>query len=62
MAPLQLQSLQWTSDGELHPTDQITLLNILIPQCIPTIQIELIKAVERMAMTQTTLTPQVCES
>jgi hypothetical protein len=62
MVPLQLQSLQWTSDGELHPTDRITLLNILIPQCIPTIQIELIKAVERMAMTQTTLTPQVCES
>jgi hypothetical protein len=62
MAPLQLQSLQWTSDGELHPTDRITLLNILIPQCIPTIQIELIKAVERMAMNQTTLTPQVCES
>ena len=62
MAPLQLQSLQWTSDGELDPTDRITLLNILIPQCIPTIQIELIKAVERMAMTQTTLTPQVCES
>ena len=62
MVPLQLQSLQWTSDGELHPTDRITLLNILIPQCIPTIQIELIKAVERMATTQTTLTPQVCES
>ena len=62
MAPLQLQSMQWTSDGELHPTDRITLLNTLIPQCIPTIQIELIKAVERIAITKTTLTPQVCES
>jgi len=62
MAPLQLQSMQWTSDGELHPTDRVTLLNTLIPQCIPTIQIELIKAVERIAMTQTTLTSQVCES
>ena len=61
MAPLQLQSMQWTSDGELHPTDRITLLNTLIPQCIPTIQIELIKAVELIATTQTTLTPQVCE-
>ena len=53
--------MQWTSDGELHPTDRITLLNTLIPQCIPTIQIELIKAVERIATTQTTLTPQICE-
>ena len=62
MAPLQLQSMQWTSDGELHPTDRKILLNTLIPQCIPTIQIELIKAVERMAMSQITLIPQVCES
>jgi hypothetical protein len=54
--------MRWTSDGELHDADRVILLNTLIPQCIPSVQTELIQAVERIALSQTTLTPQVCES
>ena len=62
MAILHLQSLRWTSDGELHDADRVILLNTLIPQCIPSVQTELIQAVERSALSQSTLTAQVCES
>ena len=62
MAILHLQSLRWTSDGELHDADRVILLNTLIPQCIPSVQTELIQAVERIALSQTTHTPQLCES
>ena len=62
MAILHLQSMRWTSDGELHDADRVILLNTLIPQCIPSVQTELIQAVERIALSQATLTPQVCES
>ena len=62
MAILHLQSLRWTSDGELHDADRVILLNTLIPQCIPSVQTELIQAVERIALSQTSLTAQVCES
>ncbi|MDC0310467.1 hypothetical protein OAL66_01885 [bacterium] len=62
MAILHIQSMRWTSDGELHDADRVILLNTLIPQCIPSVQTELIQAVERIALSQTTLTPQVCES
>ena len=54
--------MRWTSDGELHDSDRVILLNTLIPQCIPSVQTELIQAVERIALRQTTLTQQVCES
>jgi hypothetical protein len=53
MANLHLQSLRWTSDGELHDADRVILLNTLIPQCIPSVQTELIQAVERIALSQT---------
>ena len=62
MAILHLQSMRWTSDGELHDADRVILLNTLITQCIPSVQTELIHAVERIALTQISLTPQVCES
>ena len=62
MAILHLQSMRWTSDGELHDADRFILLNTLIPQCIPSVQTELIQAVERIALSQTILTPQLCES
>ena len=61
MAILHLQSMRWTSDGELHDADQVIVLNTLIPYCIPSVQTELIQVVERIALSQTTLTPQVCE-
>ena len=57
-----LQSMRWTPNGELDDADRVILLNSLIPQCIPSVQSELIRTVERIALTQTTLTPQVCES
>ena len=62
MAILHLQSMRWTSDGELDDADRLILLNTLIPQCIPSVQTALIQVVERLALSQTTLTPQVCES
>jgi hypothetical protein len=62
MAILHIQSMRWTSNGELHDADRMILLNTLIPQCIPSVQTELIQAVERIALSQTTFTPQVCES
>ena len=62
MAILHLQSMRWTSDGELDDADRVILLNTLIPQCIPSVQTELIQVVERLALSQSTLTPQVCES
>ena len=62
MAILHLQSMRWTSNGELHDADRVILLNTLIPQCIPSVQTELIQVVERLALSQSTLTPQVCES
>ncbi|MBE67802.1 MAG: hypothetical protein CL864_05005 [Cyanobium sp. SAT1300] len=62
MAILHLQSMRWTSDGELDDADRLILLNTLIPQCIPSVQTELIQVVERLALSQSTLTPQVCES
>ena len=62
MAILHLQSMRWTSDGELDDADRLILLNTLIPQCIPSVQTELIQVVERLALSQSTLTPQICES
>ena len=62
MAIFHLQSMRWTSNGELDDADLVILLNTLILQCIPSVQPELIRTVERIALTQNTLTSQVCES
>ena len=62
MPILYLQSMRWTFNGELHDADRVILLNTLIPQCIPSVQTELIQVVERIALSQTTLTPQLCDS
>ena len=50
MAGLHLQALHWSTNGELDPMDQLTVLNSLIPQCIATTQLELIRSVERLAI------------
>ena len=48
MAGLNLQSLAWTADGELVSADRLVLLNTLMPQSMPEVQLELIKAMERL--------------
>ena len=59
MAGLNLQSLAWTADGELVSADRLVLLNTLMPQSMPEVQLELIKAMERLAVEQRLSTPQL---
>ena len=62
MARLHLQALHWTTNGELDPVDQVTVLNSLIPQCIATAQLELIHSVERLAVPVNESTVQISVS
>ena len=62
MASLHLQALHWTTNGELDPMDQLTVLNSLIPQCIATTQLELIRTVERLAVPISESTVQISVS
>ena len=62
MSLLHLQALHWTSNGELDPIDQLTVLNSLIPQCIATTQLELIGSVERLALQVSESTVQISVS
>ena len=55
------QALAWTADGELDPLDRLVLLNNLIRQATPSEQIELIKAVEKLALLQPEATVQVSQ-
>ena len=59
MAGHNLQSLAWTADGELVSADRLVLLNTLMPQSMPEVQLELIKAMERLAVEQRLSTPQL---
>ena len=59
MTGLNLQTLAWSADGELVPADRLVLLNTLMAQSMPEVQIELIKAMERLAVEQRLSTPQV---
>ena len=59
MAGLHLQALHWSTNGELDPMDQLTVLNSLIPQCIATTQLELIRSVERLAIPVSQSTVQI---
>jgi len=59
MHECRLQALQWTADGELDPRDQITVINRLIPECLPTAQLELIQLLEKLATRQRLGTRQV---
>ena len=47
---LCFRSLAWTANGELNPLDKLVLLNNLIRQAKPSEQIELIQAVEKLAL------------
>ena len=56
---LCFQALAWNADGELDPLDRLVLLNNLIRQATPSEQIELIRAVEKLALLQPEATLQV---
>ena len=58
---LRFQALAWTADGELEPLDRLVLLNNLIRQATPSEQIELIQAVEKLALLQPEATVQVSQ-
>ena len=59
MTALHLQALHWSSDGELDPCDLLVVLRTLIPDSLPTTQLELIQTVEKRAICETEITLQV---
>ena len=59
MTALHLQALHWSSDGELDPCDLLVVLQTLIPDSLPTTQLELIQTVEKLAICETEITLQV---
>ena len=62
MESLNLSTLHWAEDGELIAGDRLTLLNSLLPQSIPEVQIELIRTIEALGTQQVELTALVGES
>ena len=44
MSSFSLQALHWTTDGELIPCDRLVLLNTLIRESLPDVQLELLRA------------------
>ena len=62
MAQMHLQALQWLDNGELAAADRLLILNCLIDQSMPDVQLELIALVERSTSTQELRTPQVTGS
>ena len=59
---LHLQALHWASDGDLIAADRFTLLNTLVQQSIPEVQLELIRCMECMASEEASMTTQVSNS
>ena len=62
MTFLNLQSLAWGDDGELAADDRLTLVNVLLAQSLPEVQVELIRAMERMSVASPVATPEVSVS
>ena len=62
MNSLHLQALHWANDGDLIASDRITLLNTLVQQSIPEVQLELIRCMECMVSEEASLTNQVSSS
>ena len=62
MTSLNLQSLAWGDDGELAVDDRLALVNVLIAQSLPEVQVELIRAMERMAVASAMATAEVSVS
>ena len=59
---LNLQSLAWGDDGELAADDRLALVNVLLTQSLPEVQVELIRAMERMSVASPVTTPEVSVS
>ena len=59
MTPFSIQALHWTKDGELIPCDRLVLLNTLVKDSLPDVQLELIGVVEELALAERRVTPQV---
>ena len=59
MTDLNLQSLAWSADGELVSADRLVLLNTLLAQSIPEVQLELIRSMERLTVEQSVSMPQL---
>ena len=62
MNSLHLQALHWANDGDLIASDRFTLLNTLVQQSLPEVQLELIRSIECMACAEHSLTNQVSNS
>ena len=62
MTSLNLQSLAWGDDGELAVDDRLALVNVLLAQSLPEVQVELIQAMERMAVASAMATAEVSVS
>ena len=62
MTSLNLQSLAWGDDGELAVDDRLALVNVLLAQSLPEVQVELIRAMERMANASAMATAEVSVS
>ncbi|MAH58339.1 MAG: hypothetical protein CMN91_07875 [Synechococcus sp. ARS1019] len=62
MTSLNLQSLAWGDDGELAVDDRLALVNVLLAQSLPEVQVELIRAMERMAVASAMATAEVSVS
>ena len=62
MTSLNLQSLAWGDDGELAVDDRLALVNVLLAQSLPEVQVELIRAMERMAVASAIATAEVSVS
>jgi hypothetical protein len=62
MTGLNLQSLSWGDDGELAADDRLDLVNVLLTQSLPEVQVELIRTVERIAIAGATAMTEVSVS
>ena len=62
MNSLHLQAMHWAENGDLIAADRFTLLNSLLPQSLPEVQLELIRSIECLPVEDRTLSAQVSNS
>ena len=62
MNSLHLQAMHWAENGDLTAADRFTLLNSLLPQSLPEVQLELIRSIECLPVEDRTLSAQVSNS
>ena len=54
--------MHWAENGDLIAADRFTLLNSLLPQSLPEVQLELIRSIECLPVEDRTLSAQVSNS